>query len=37
MKPDLTGPLLIARLEPTKKFQLCGEMGSAMKGMKGPM
>jgi len=35
MNPELTGPLLIARLQPTKKAQLCGEMGGAMKGMGG--
>ena len=27
------GPVLIARLQPTNKSVLCGEMGSAMKGM----
>lgn len=33
MNPDLTGPVLIARLKPTKKSMLCGQMGGAMKGM----
>ncbi len=35
MNPGLTGPLLIDRLRPTDKSQLCGQMGGAMKGMKG--
>ncbi len=29
----LKGPVLVARLQPTSKAQLCGEMGGAMKGM----
>ncbi len=29
----LKGPALVARLQPTSKAQLCGEMGGAMKGM----
>lgn len=33
-KPELTGPLLIAQLQPTEKSVLCGDMGGAMKGMK---
>jgi hypothetical protein len=37
MNPELTGPLLIARLKPTDKAQLCGQMGGAMKGMGGKM
>lgn len=33
MNPKLTGPVLIARLQPTTKMQFCGQMGGAMKGM----
>lgn len=33
MNPELDGPALVARLKPTTKAQLCGEMGGAMKGM----
>jgi hypothetical protein len=33
MDHSLTGPVLVSRLEPTSKAQLCGEMGGAMKGM----
>ncbi len=33
MSSDSTGPALIARLQPTSDAQLCGDMGSAMKGM----
>jgi hypothetical protein len=32
MNPELTGPLLIARLQPTRKVRLCGQMGGAMRG-----
>jgi hypothetical protein len=35
MHPELAGPVLVARLEPTTRAQLCGNMGSAMKGMGG--
>lgn len=35
MNSSLSGPVLIARLEPTTKSQLCGQMGGAMKGMGG--
>jgi hypothetical protein len=28
-----TGPVLVDRLQPTNKAQLCGDMGGAMKGM----
>lgn len=31
--PHLEGPCLIARLETTERAMLCGEMGSAMRGM----
>ena len=31
--PKLTAPVLIARLQPTDKSKLCGDMGGAMKGM----
>lgn len=37
MSPELTGPLLIARLRPTRRLQLCGHMESAMKGHSGSM
>lgn len=37
MNPELSGPVLIARLQATKKAQLCGQMESAMKGMDGKM
>jgi hypothetical protein len=33
--PTLTGPLSVARLQPTDKAKLCGEMGGAMKGKGG--
>lgn len=33
MNPGLPGPVLVAHLQPTKKAQLCGDMGGAMKGM----
>lgn len=33
MNPQLTGPVLISRLQPTDKSMLCGQMGGAMKGM----
>lgn len=33
MNSELTGPLLIARLQPTGEAQLCGQMEGAMKGM----
>lgn len=33
MDRSLKGPVLVARLQPTSKAQLCGEMGGAMKGM----
>lgn len=33
MNPTHTGPVLLDRLSPTDKARLCGEMGSAMKGM----
>ncbi len=33
MNAELTGPVLVARLQPTKKSMLCGKMGGAMKGM----
>lgn len=33
MNSSLSGPVLIDRLEPTTKSQLCGQMGGAMKGM----
>ena len=33
MNPKLSDPVLIARLQPTKKAMLCGDMGGAMKGM----
>ncbi len=33
MNPAPTGLVLVDRLSPTNKAQLCGEMGSAMKGM----
>ncbi len=33
MNAASTGPVLIDRLQPTTKVQLCGDMGSAMKGM----
>jgi hypothetical protein len=33
VSPWSTGPLLIARLRPTEKAQLCSQMGGAMKGM----
>lgn len=32
-KSEITDPVLIARLQPTKKSMLCGQMGGAMKGM----
>jgi hypothetical protein len=32
MNPRLTGPLLIDRLRPTDKVQLCGQMRGAMRG-----
>ncbi len=35
MNPDLTGPVLIARLQSTEKTMLCGNMGGAMRGMGG--
>jgi hypothetical protein len=35
MNATLTGPVLLDRLQPTNKSQLCGQMGGAMKGMKG--
>lgn len=35
MNPKLTGPVLVSRLQPTKKSMLCGQMGGAMKGMQG--
>jgi hypothetical protein len=35
MNTNPTGPALIAQLKPTEKSQLCGDMGGAMKGMKG--
>jgi hypothetical protein len=31
--PSLRGPCLVARLQDTDRAMLCGEMGSAMKGM----
>ncbi len=31
--PELSGPVLVARLRPTDKARLCGEMGGAMSGM----
>lgn len=31
--PDLKGPVLVARLQPTDKAMLCSQMGGAMKGM----
>ena len=37
MDAKLTGPVLISRLQPTQKSQLCGAMGGAMKGMGGKM
>ncbi len=37
MNANLTGPALVSRLQPTKKSQLCGQMGGAMKGMGGKM
>jgi hypothetical protein len=33
MSSEPTGPALVARLQPTSDAQLCGDMGSAMKGM----
>jgi hypothetical protein len=33
MTPQLTGPVLISRLQPTNKSMLCGQMGGAMKGL----
>ena len=33
MNPTHTGPVLLDRLRPTDRAQLCGAMGSAMKGM----
>ncbi len=33
MNPELNGPVLVARLRPTEKSRLCGEMGGAMKSM----
>lgn len=35
MNPPLTGPVLIADLQPTEKSILCGQMGGAMRGMGG--
>lgn len=32
MNPELTAPMLIARLQPTEMSQLCGNMRNAMKG-----
>ncbi len=32
---DLTGPVLVSKLQPTEKTMLCGKMGGAMKGMGG--
>ena len=33
MNPMLAGPVLVADLQPTDNSMLCGQMGSAMKGM----
>jgi hypothetical protein len=35
MNRSLMAPVLLDRLRPTDRTQLCGDMGSAMKGMKG--
>ena len=37
MKPELTAPVLVDRLQPTNKSMFCGNMGGAMKGMGGKM